>query len=158
MRLRLLEPWRSWLLWLSLGANLFAATWIATPHVWPRRPAVPPGFDRVVERMASDMKPEDAMTFHGAMARERPWYDMSRQQLDAARGEIARQIGRDPFDPVATHTAMNAMQDLLRESANRFDDSLLVALGAVSPDARARLSQGMSRHRPPAAPAGGPRP
>lgn len=148
MRFRLLEPWRTRLLWLSLGANLFLVALVAAPHLWQRHPPGPPGFDGLVERMARSLPLPDADSFRTAMARERPWYEMSRQRLVEARVEIGRQIGQQPFDANATHAAMNEMQNRLRESSLRFDESLIVALSGLSPQARAQLSADMTRrHR-----------
>lgn len=149
--IRLLEPWRTRLLWLSLGANLFLAALVVVPHVWPHGPAGPPGppgFDRLVERMARNLPADDAAMFRAAMARERPWYDMSRERLEGARAEIGRQIGQQPFDPAATHAAMTAMQAQLREAGARFDDSLVLALGSLSPAGRRLLAENMTRRRP----------
>ena len=144
---RLLEPWRSRVLWLSLAANLFLAALAGAPHLMPRRPPGPPGFDGLVERMARQMPDTDADTFRHAMDRERPWYDISRRSLEEARAQIGRSIGQDPFDPVATRTAMTDMQDRLRESSQRFDESLVAALASLSPQARTSLSLDMARRR-----------
>lgn len=142
----LLEPWRTRLLWLSLGLNLFLMALVAAPHMWPHRPGGPPGFDGLVRRMARSLPPADADGFRAAMDRERPWYEMSRQRLADARMEIGRQIGRQPFDPAATRAAMSEMQNRLRESSLRFDESLVTALAGLSPEARAQLSADMTRH------------
>lgn len=149
MRIRLLEPWRSRLLWASLGANLFAVALMAAPFVAPRRPPGPPSFDRLVERMAGSLPPADGAAFRDAMARERPWYDMSRRTLGELRAVIGQQIGQVPFDPAATRAAMSAMQARLHESATRFDDSLVLALSSISAEGRAKLSADMARRRPP---------
>ncbi|MGI4950488.1 MAG: periplasmic heavy metal sensor [Janthinobacterium lividum] len=143
----LLEPWRTRVLWLSLGANLFLAALAAAPHLMPHRTMGPPGFDGVVERMARNLPGADADLFRRAMDRERPWYDMSRRRLDEARAEIGRSIAQEPYDPSATRAAMTEMQNRLRESSTRFDESLVSALDGLSPEGRARLAQDMARRR-----------
>ena len=58
--MRLLEPWRSRLLWLSLGLNVFAAALLVTLVVWhphgPDHPG-PPGFDTLVQRISRNLDP-----------------------------------------------------------------------------------------------------
>lgn len=147
MTLRLLEPWRTRVLWLSLGLNLFAGAALCAPLVWHRRPPGPPGFDMIIDHMARHLPAPDAARFRDAMARERPWYDMDRQRLNEARLEAARIVGREPFDAPAVRGALHAMQDRLRESASRFDDSLVVALADLSPAARASMVENIRRGR-----------
>ena len=146
--MRLLEPWRTRLLWLSLALNLFAAAMIAAPLVMHRRMGGPPNFDMVVNRMARDLPPVDDAAFRAAMARERPWYDIGRTRLDEARADVARAVTREPYDPEAIRAALKAMQSQLRESTLRFDDSIVLAVGQLSHDGRAMLSANMQRRRP----------
>ena len=143
--IRLLEPWRTRLLWASLAANVFALALFAAPAVMGRHTDGPPGFDRFVGRLARGLPASDAAAFRDAMARERPWYDISRDRLDDARRAVAQQVGHEPFDQAATRAALIAMQDRLRESASRFDDSLVTALAGLSPDGRTAMAASLGR-------------
>lgn len=143
--IRLLEPWRTRLLWLSLGANLFAAAIIVAPYVWHTRSPGPPSFDMVIERLARSLPASDASTLRAAMARERPYYDMGRQQLTEARAEIGRTMAAEPFDPAAARTALVGFQSRMRDYSARFDDSLVSALGTLSPEARTHLAKSFIR-------------
>ena len=145
--IRLLEPWRTRLLWASVALNLFALGLLVTPHVW-RPGGPPPGFDGIVERMSRHLPNADAARFRAVMERERPWYDISRRDLDEARARTAHLVEREPFDPEATRAALNQFQDRLREAARRFDDSLVVALADLSPEGRATLAESFRRRRP----------
>ena len=98
--------------------------------------------------MARDLAPEDAAVLRAEMGRERPWYEMGREQMDAHRDVLANTVAREPFDPAATHGALQAMQDRMRESATRFDDSLVMAMAKVSPAGRVRLAETLRRRRP----------
>jgi uncharacterized membrane protein len=150
MKLRLLEPWRSRLLWLSLGLNVFATALIAAPVLWHRPsggPPGPPSFDTLVSRMARGLEPKDADAFKAAMVKERPWYELGRQRLDEARDAVAEAIGRKPYDPVAANAALQAMQDRMREGAVRFDESLSAAVGTMSEDGRTHLAQSLRQRR-----------
>jgi uncharacterized membrane protein len=150
MKFRLLEPWRSRLLWLSLALNVFAAALIAAPLLWhrpPGGPPTPPSFDTLVQRMARGLAPNDAEAFKAAMAKERPWYELGRQRLDEARDNVAEMVARTPYDPAATNAALQAMQDRMREGAVRFDESLSAAVGAMSPEGRTHLAQSLRQRR-----------
>ena len=126
--MRLLEPWRSRLLWLSLGLNMFAAALLVTLVVWrsqgPDHPG-PPGFDNLV-----------------------PWYELGRQKLDEARAAVAQSVGTEPYHPKATVAALAAMQEQMRDSGARFDESLAMAVGTLSPHGRTQLAESLRQHRP----------
>ncbi len=148
--IRLLEPWRTRVLWASLCLNVFGIALLAVPmfaHM-AHRPPGPPGFDGFVARMARDLPPADAETLRTEMARERPWYEMGRDSLDESREALARAVSRDPFDQAETHSALQALQDRMRDSATRFDDSLVVAMTKLSPEGRVRLAETLRRRRP----------
>ncbi len=146
---RLLEPWRTRVLWLSLGLNLFAVAALAAPVFLHRRPPPgPPAFETIVDRMARRLPPPDAARFRTAMAQEQPWYDSGRRRMDEARDQAAAIALREPFDGPALRAALLTMQDRMRESAGRFDDSLVAALGALTPEARAKLVESFRRGRP----------
>ena len=144
---RLLEPWRTRVLWASLGLNLFALPMLGVSHLWHARPGGPPSFDALVERMSDRLPPADGARFRDAMARERPWYDISRQDLAEKRDAVAHQVEQDPYDPAAVRAALVAMQAGLRDAAGRFDDSLVMAMGQMSPEGRAGLAEALRRRR-----------
>ena len=149
--IRLLEPWRTRLLWTSLCLNVFGVALLSVP-LFLRPPhhggGGPPNFDGFVARLARDLPPADADVLRAEMVRERPWYEIGREQMDVHRDALAKTVAREPFDPVATHAALQAMQDRMRESATRFDDSLVMAMGKVSLDGRVRLAETLRRRRP----------
>ena len=148
---RLLEPWRSRLLWLSLGLNLFAAALVGAVVIMrPQHdgPPGPPGFDMLVQRIAHRLDPADAEAFRAAMAKERPWYDLGRRKVGEAREAVGRAVGREPYDPAATLAALQAMQEQMRESGSRFDESLALAVGTLSEGGRQRLAEIFRHGRP----------
>lgn len=145
MKLRLLEPWRSRLLWLSLALNVFAAALIAAPLVWHRRPPGPPGFETMVERLARSLNPADATGFRAAMAAERPAYDDGRARVDEARRTLAARLVQEPFDPAAAQAAMDTMQNRVQAMSGRFNETLARAVGGMSPTGRAEVARFLSR-------------
>lgn len=145
---RLLEPWRTRVLWASLGLNLFALPMLAGPHLWHGRASGPPSFDMLVARLARGLPAADAELFRAAMARERPWYDIGRRDMEERRAAVAQAVEREPYDPAAVHAALGAMQGGFRDASARFDDSLVMAVGELSPAGRAALAQSLRRRRP----------
>ena len=134
----LLEPWRTRVLWLSVAANMFCGALIAG-HMLRARPHGP-GVDGAIERLARDLAADDAARFRRVMATERPWFEQSRRVLDAARADLARSIAQDPWDEGVVRLHMVAFQARWLETYSRFGDGLVVALGTLSPDGRARVA------------------
>lgn len=138
------EPWRTRVLWLSLAGNLFAATLIVT-HLATQRTPGPPGLDGVVERMARDLPSADATTFRATLAHERPWYDLARRRMNESREALSQAIAQQPYDEAAVRARMQEWQARWIETSSRFGDSLLSAIGNLSPDGRARLAEAAVR-------------
>lgn len=145
---RLLEPWRSRLLWTSLGLNLFAAAIIAAPRIWHRRPPGPPSFDMIIDRVASSLPATDLDAFRAAMNRSRPDFDTGRLHLAEVRAQVARTLGNPAFDPAAARAALHDMRQQLQAGSEQFDEHLVNALANVSPQGRAKLAETFSRGRP----------
>ena len=151
MRVRLLEPWRSRLLWLSLGFNLFALPAILAPLVigpHHAHPPGPPGFENLVQRIAERLDSGDAAAFKAAMGKEKPWYELGRQKVDEAREGVAQAVAHEPYDPAAASAALQAMQEQMRISGTRFDESLAMAVGMLTASGRARLAESLRQRRP----------
>lgn len=146
--LRLLEPWRTRVLWASLALNLFALPLLAIPHLWHRPPPGPPGFDALLDRFARPLPGPDQVHLRGAMAAQRPWFDTARQEVGDKRVAVADAIGREPYDSETTRRAFAALQDALRQSSTRFDDGLLTAMAGLTPAGRTALADSMRRRRP----------
>lgn len=148
IRPRLLEPWRTRLLWTSLGFNLFAAALITAPHLSHRHPPGPPDFDTIIARVARSLPPTDIGAFRAAMDRGRPDFDTGRIHLAEIRLQVARTLASPAFDPAAARIAFQAMRQQLRDGSERFDEHLIDALANVSPQGRAKLAETLSRGRP----------
>ena len=134
------EPWRTRVLWLSIAGNLFSATLIgarlATDHG-----SAPPGLAGAAERMARDLPPADAARFRATLDRERPWYDIARRRMAEARADLSSSIAQNPYDEAAVRERMLIFQARWAETSGRFGESLLTAIGTLSPEGRARLAE-----------------
>ena len=134
----LLEPWRTRALWLSVAVNLFCGALIAG-HVLHERENGP-GIDGAMERLSQDLTPDDANRFRLVMAAERPWFDQSRRQLNAAREELARSIAQEPWNEPVVRVRMVAFQARWLETSSRFGNGLVLALSTLSADGRAHVA------------------
>ena len=141
------EPWRTRVLWVSLGANLFGAALIGT-HLATRPVRGPPGFAGTMERMARDLPPADAARFRAALDRERPWHDMARRRMAEARVELSRSIAGEPYNEAAVREHLREYQARWTEMSGRFGDSLLVAISTLSPEGRAKLAHAAQHSGP----------
>ncbi len=145
--LRLREPWRTRVLWLSIAGNLFSATLIGA-HLATGRPPGPPGLAGAAERMARDLPTADAARFRAALDHERPWYDTARHRMAEARADLSRSIAQNPYDEAAVRERILTFQARWAETSSRFGDSLLTAIGTLSPEGRARLAETAQRSGP----------
>ncbi len=142
--IHLRDPWRTRVLWLSLAGNLFAGALIAS-HLAMRRPSGPPGLEGAVERMARSLPAEDAARFRATLDHERPWYDLARRQMDDARARLSQSIAQQPYDEAVVRARMQEWQARWLETSNRFGDSLLSAIGGLSPEGRVKLAEASLR-------------
>jgi uncharacterized membrane protein len=133
------DSWRTRVLWLSIAGNLFAAALIGA-RLAAGSPG-PPGLAGAAERMARDLPPADAARFRATLDRERPWFDAARRRMAEARADLARSIAQNPYDENAVHERMAAYQARWAETSGRFGDSLLTAIGTLSPEGRAKLAE-----------------
>ena len=134
------EPWRTRVLWLSIAGNLFSATLIGA-HLAAERPQGPPGLAGAAERMARDLPAADAARFRATLDRERPWYDIARRRMAEARADLSHSIAQNPYDEDAVRERMLIYQARWAETSGRFGESLLTAIGTLSPEGRARLAE-----------------
>ena len=139
-RISLRDPWRTRVLWLSLAGNLFAAPLIGA-HLIMHRSFGPPGLDGAVERMARALPNADAARFRATLDHERPWYDLARRRMDKSRVALSGAIAHEPYDEAAVRARMQEWQARWIETSTRFGDSLLTAIGGLSPEGRARLAE-----------------
>ncbi len=133
------DPWRTRVLWLSIAGNLFAAALIGA-RMAAGSPG-PPGLAGAAERMARDLPSADAARFRAVLDHERPWFDTARRRMVEARADLARSIAQNPYDENAVHERMSAYQARWAETSGRFGDSLLTAIGTLSPEGRAKLAE-----------------
>jgi uncharacterized membrane protein len=139
------RPHRLWLLLsFSVVLNLFLLGVIAG-HLLGHRFGSPPLavggtlVTRAVARAEAALDPADAAAFRAVLARDRPRFAQSAEQVGVARRALARQIAAEPFDPRAATQALAAWRTSWDRFMDDFSAPLIDALASISPQGRQRL-------------------
>jgi len=143
-----IRRWRRFALPVSILLNLFLVAVIGghlLRHHGNEFGTGAPSVARILANAQASLSAPDAAAFGAVMRRDAPRYVQSALELSRARNALERQIMAQPYDAAATKQAFVAWQ----ESGDRFlvdiSDSLVEALGRVSPEGRQKLVA--SRHR-----------
>jgi uncharacterized membrane protein len=133
---------RTWLaLSLSVILNLFLLGVIAGHFLrgaGAREISITP-MAGAITRAEAALSPADAAAFRAVLARDRPRYAQSAEQVAAARRAFIRQILAQPFDPRAASQALDAWRTSWGRFVGDFSGPLIEALSAISPQGRRRL-------------------
>jgi len=140
---RIESRWRQVALPASVILNLFLLAVIAG-HVWHARfRAEIPGsgvvLARALARAEAILPPQDGAAFGSVIRRDAPRFAGSIVQLRRARQELDRQIVAEPFDPKAARQALRGTETAWDHFLDDFGDTLIDALGQVSPEGRRKL-------------------
>ena len=143
------EPWRTRLLFISFGINLLLIPTVAS-HLWPRRPPITPGLPRtemIINHMAADLPPADAVLLRETMERHLGDIEAARVQMLAARGAMSRAIGRAPYDPAAVEATMHRWQAAWQNWSETLGQGMVDALPSLSDQGRMALAEQGRRQR-----------
>lgn len=142
------EPWRTRLLFLSFAVNLVTLPMIGTRLFMhpPTLPQGPPRPEVMVERMAHQLPPDDAVQFRAAMEEHVPDIEVARARMVAARAAMSRAIGRSPFDEAAVRAAMQTWQSAWMAWSDDLGVAMMAGLAKLSPEGRQRLAEAGVRH------------
>lgn len=94
---------------------------------------------RLLAVAEATLPPSDAILFRETLLKEEPRYAQAVKGLTQARQEMLKQISANPYDPVATLTALSAMQSAWTEFMDAIGGPLVDAIGEVSPEGRRRV-------------------
>jgi uncharacterized membrane protein len=90
-------------------------------------------------RAEAVLDPADAAAFRAVLARDKPRYAQSAEQVGAARRSLARRIAAEPFDPRTASEALGAWRTSWDRFMSDFSGPLIDALASISPEGRRRL-------------------
>ena len=138
------EQKRSWsriALPASILLNLFLLAVIGGHllHVPNRSENLGMPLARAVLRAESILPKKDADAFGAVIRRDAPRFGRSWEQLRDARQDLNRQIGAEPFDPVAARQSLRATQAAWDHFLDGFSDTLVDGLAQISPEGRRKL-------------------
>lgn len=142
MTFLLREPWRTRLLFASVAGNLFSAALIGA---YVLRPHGLQGMENAVEHMTRDLPVADAERFRAVLAREKALQSKAWHRVSEARADLLRSIGHTPYDEAEVRARMADFQQRRAESSRKFGESLVVAIGTLSPEGRARVAESAER-------------
>jgi|HubBroStandDraft_1064217.scaffolds.fasta_scaffold02082_2 uncharacterized membrane protein len=118
----------------SLILNCFLIAWVAS-HGWhvDERPA------RILANIERNLDPQDAAAFRGVMQRAEPRLAVAAQQVTDARRGLREQLLANPYDPAAAKRALATWRAAGNQFLNEFGDTVIDALGQVSPEGRRKV-------------------
>lgn len=136
--------WRRFVLPCSLLLNLFLVAVIGGRLLYGRAERLDGAsmLSRLTTRAEAVLPAGEAKAFKTVIERDAPRFAKTRQQLGAARAELVRQVVADPYDKQATGQALLAWKAAWDSFAADFSDTLVDALGQVSPEGRRKLIAG----------------
>ena len=143
------EPWRTRLLFVSFAVNLLLIP-IAGARFWMRPPPLTPGLPRtemVIDHMTRGLQADDANRFRMTMEEHIGEIEAARIRMLAARGAMARAIGRSPYDPAAVQASMLTWQSTWNKWSEALGQGMLDALPNLSEEGRQTLAAA-GRRRP----------
>ena len=132
---------RKWLriaLPVSLVLNMFLLAFLGG-QMLRARPEVTRGDDplaRILAVAEASLPASDARSFRQTLLKEEPRYAQAVMKVTEARQEMLKQVSADPYDPVATLTALSAMQGAWTEFMDAIGGPLVDAIGQISPEGR----------------------
>ena len=138
--------WRRIALPVSVVLNLFLIALVAG-HLWRRyeAPVGMPGLVRALAHAEAILSPSDAAAFGAVFRRDAPRYQAAARQFAEAREALERQITTEPYNQEAVRRALAAWQVSWDHFLANINDTLVEALGQISPEGRKELIE--QRHR-----------
>lgn len=100
--------------------------------------SIPP-MARALANAEASLSPSDASVFGSIIRSNKPGYIQAILEFAQARDRLGKQITTEPFDPAAVNEALLVWRQSWNHFLDEFDDTLVEALGKISPDGRRRL-------------------
>jgi len=133
------------LLFVSLALNLFLAGFLAARWLAPEWHERPHGPQAIVERLTSHLSGADAEVMRAAFQANQDKLAAAFGELQQARREVRQILAAQPFDPDALAKAIADVRTKQGAFFAVIQDTILPAVGKLSPEGRKRLLPGMGR-------------
>ncbi len=132
-------------LFVSLALNLFLAGFLAARWLAPAWHEERRGPEAIVERLTSRLSGADAEVMRAAFQANQPKLASLFGELQQARREVRQRLAAQPFDPDALAKAVADLRIKQTAFFTGLQDTILPAVGKLSPEGRGRLLPGMGR-------------
>ena len=137
----LLRPSARTLVAALLGASLALNLVLGGLLLWkPAQPRAGRGFDRMVARIEASLPEADRPRFHAVLVADRDRYAGALAAMRAASAEVDAVMRREPYDAAALRNAMAAWSERWVAFNAAFTETLVHAMGEVSPQGRAQVA------------------
>lgn len=138
--------WPMIVLLLSLGANMFLGGFILGHRPPPFGPPPPPGGPppdpaRMVERVASQLAPEDAAILRRALNANRSLFEDELRRRHEFPNRLRAALKAEPFDPKALLAVFEENDREEAQLRERIAAALVGAAAAMSPEGRRRMAE-----------------
>lgn len=152
---RLPRGWRV-VLAASLTLNLFLVALTAGHllHNRMRGQIAGSSLAHALANSGASLSGSDATAFNAIVQRDAARYAAASQNLAKSRKELRHQIAADPFNPLATKQAYTSWQKDLNVYIDDVGDTLIEALGQISPQGRHKILEQRQRGSDPPEEAG----
>ena len=130
-------------LFASLALNLFLVGFLVArglSHTWHEEPRGP---QAIVERLTRHLSGADAEVMRAAFQANQDKLAAAFSALQQARREVRQRIAADPYDPDALVKAAADVQVKWQAFIAALQDTILPAVGKLSPEGRRHLLPGM---------------
>lgn len=126
---------------LSLALNLFLAGMMIAWHMRPPPPPPPgPWFERMIQRMSTDLPQADRDILQTAYQARKGELDRMDKDVQTARERVGAAMRAQPYDPAALEQAMAEARDAREPVVETVEQAVAEAAAKMSPEGRMKLA------------------
>lgn len=126
---------------LSLALNLFLGGVMVAWHMRPPPPPPQgPWFERMIQRMSTDLPPADRDVLQAAYQTRKGELDRMDKDVQAARERVGAAMRAQPYDPAALDKAMADARDAREPVLESVEQAVAEAAAKMSPEGRMKLA------------------
>lgn len=126
---------------VSVALNLFLAGVMIAWHLRsPPPPPQGPWFDRMVQRMSTNLPAPDREILLSSYQARRSELARLDKEVQASREKVSAAMRSEPYDPAALEQAMAASREVREPVVATVEQAVAEAAARMSPEGRAKLA------------------
>ena len=126
---------------LSLALNLFLAGVMVAWHLRPPPPPPQgPWFERMIQRMSTDLPAADRDILQASYQARKAELDRMDKDVQTARERVGAAMRAQPYDPAALEQAMAEARDAREPVVESVEQAVAEAAAKMSPEGRIKLA------------------